>query len=224
MFKGFLKGIMELKGEQGVSDEISIVEDESIRLSPHLKQSLNSFDVNNISELRQAKPEVLHKLLSYSAAALEVFERRISRISDAYVKLDNFTYGTNPGLIDTMFQSANKKLTQPMRDRLDTQLEHALSAFDEDFNSVESVLRVIPNKYAHSSILFTMSEYISDGEVDSWEGCIKSFKDDSKHSQMMTKLDTQIAIAQNIERYTASMAKDMKAIKFFTGLTAWNTL
>ena len=67
-----------------------------------------------------------------------------------------------------------KHLEEPLYE----QFEQAEYILRNDLLCYGSILKIIPEKYHFSDLLYMMHEYLVDGEVDSWEGCIKTFKDD----------------------------------------------
>ena len=217
-------GLWWLKGvkirEKQALEAINIVIDDSLRINPQMKESLKQFSITNASELRAMNPQELIVLLACSSNALRVFEKRVERISDGYVAYENLMVNGAPPSMTPLSRSshikAKEKELAPVKAQLDEQATQALATFDEDLKSEGSVLNVIPEKYRLSIILDMMCEYLSDGEVDSWEGCIKTFKEDAHR---MREIEYFQDFADSLER----IANNTKAIAFFSGITALNT-
>jgi len=109
-----------------------------------------------------------------------------------------------------------RKPIQSLQDRLDKQYLLAMSKFKSDTESAKNVLNAIPERYRASDILNMMCGYLSDGEVDNWEGCIKTFKEDVHRLQQNEHFNAIIDTLGRIERNTEITA-------YFAGVTAWNT-
>ena len=215
--------------KKSMIDEINIIESESLRITPQMKQSLEGFSIKNASQLRQMNSEELLELLSCAAKAINVFEARIQRIEMAYESYESYLNSFPRPPLTAMIEdftgrrdfdidrkNREQKL-KPQKDKLNEQYAQAMIVFEEDLLSVESVLNVIPERYRMTTILNMMCEYLAEGEVDSWEGCIKTFKEDAYRVMSMENSQAILNGLNRIERNTAAAA-------FFAGLAAWNTL
>jgi len=198
--------------------ELGTIIDESLYISPQIKESLKQFSIQNASELRAMNSQELIQLLSCCANALRVFEKRVERISEGYAHIEYLVIGNAPSLPmnRAIHIKATTKRLEPHKLRLDEEASQVLATFDTDLKSEGSILNVIPEKYRLSIILDMMCEYLSDGEVDSWEGCIKSFKDDFQRIQEMEYFQKFADSLERVEKNTALIA-------FFSGITALNT-
>jgi len=216
------------KKEDDLYAKVNIIEDETLKISSKMKQSIKKHDIKTVTELRQMGSEDLLELLSCSSDILNVFERRIENIDDGYARYEEFLQDTNvaasrAGFIwqdpkkvkKTIMDREMVKLT-PLKERLDEQNRLAMVVFEEDLMGVGSALKAIPEKYRVSMILRKMCEYLSDGETDSWEGCIKIYKNDSYHDKVLEHYADFGRKLGRIEQNTALTAA-------FAGLTALNT-
>ena len=216
---------------------IDAAEATSLRLSPQLKNELASFGLSSAQQFRQLDVDRLQDLLRCCSKALKVFENQLKIIVDGYDEIERYAdkWKDKSGDLFAAFNNmigdrVAKKKTGAEVERLNIQTERTLEALNEELASVESVLGVIPPKYRMSIILDQMCEYLEDGEVDSWEGCIKTFKDDShkmrENAYFNSMLDMQANLVQltaSIEQNTAATARNTALTAFFSGITAWNT-
>ena len=217
---------------------IDTAETTSLRLSPQLKSELASFGLSSAQQFRQLDVDRLQDLLRCCSKALKVFENQLKIIVDGYDEIERYAdkWKDKSGDLFAAFNNmigdrVAKKKTSAEVERLNIQTERTLEALNEELMSVESVLGVIPPKYRMSIILDQMCEYLEDGEVDSWEGCIKTFKDDShkmrENAYFNSMLDMQANLVQlttSIEQNSAATARNTALTAFFSGITAWNTL
>ena len=214
------------KEEKGFSEEIVQLKDTPLQVPAHMKQSLTRFSVHDASDLRRLGTTELKDLLSCSARVLEVFENRLEQIADMYDRVDshignaaNAIGGDWMKFTPLSAMQAKKtaeRKTKHVKDELEVQTRHVMSAMDNELANVESVLGVIPDKYRSSIILDMMCGYIADGEVDSWEGCIRAFKEDAYRMQQNQQFNSMLSCLERIDENTATAA-------FFSKLTAWNT-
>jgi len=211
--------------EKIIKRGIENLEKEGLQIGQHLIQPLEGFSIENASELRQMDADQLRQLLSCASAVLKKFEDRIGKIADVQDSIEaHVDKKKGPAVIkamDSLFGATAKekgirKSVQPLQDRLDKQYLLAMSTFESDTKSVKNVLNAIPERYRMSAILDMMCGYLCEGEVDSWEGCIKTFKDDVHRLQQNENFNTVINTLGRIERNTEISA-------FFAGITAWNT-
>jgi len=220
-FFGVMRFVTVKEGwENEAIEKINIIIDDTLRISPEMKESLKQFTITHASGLRSMNRDELENLLLCSSDALKVFERRVERISEGYAQYENIVDGIAP--ISTLKHSHNVRKTKkeqlaPVKARLDKQAEQVVATFDDDLKAEGSVLNIIPEKYRLSTILEMMCGYLSEGEADSWEGCIKTFKDDTYKMRMEGHLQNFSNSLKRIERNTS-------AIAFFSAVTALNTL
>jgi hypothetical protein len=205
--------------------KINIVLDDSLQISPQIKSSLKQFSIKNAYELRAMNPQELINLLSCSAKALEVFERRIERISDGYEQYEDLIMGSEipldlVNLVDSKSADRaianNEKLHAPLKEKLDEQAQKAVAIFDVDLRAEGSVLNAIPEEYRHSFILNMMCGYLKSGEVDNWADCIKTFKTDAHRMQEM---EAWQGFQGSIDR----IEKRIGRIEFYSAMTMINT-
>jgi hypothetical protein len=225
---GFVVAYFIIKGREKVAKEnlesLKIIIDDSFQISPQIKHSLTQFSASNVSELRNMNAQDLCNLLSCCSNALKVFEHRVKRISEGYVKYEDLTVGQAPisltpitrGNREDFIKKKEKELA-PEKAQLDEQAKLVIDIFDEDLRAEGSVLNIIPEKYRLSVILDMMCDYLSTGEVDSWEGCIKTFKEDAHRMQ-------QMAYYQNFSESLGRIEKNTSRIAFYSAVTAFNTL
>ena len=209
---------------KGVED----LEKEMMQVSQHLIQPLKQFSIDSASELRQMDAGQLMQLLSCASNVLKVFENRIGKIANVQDSIEvHVEKEKGPKIIKAMDSLAPfggaaakekgiRRGIQPLQDRLDKQYSLAMSKFESDTQSVKGVLNAIPERYRMSVILDMMCGYLSDGEVDSWEGCIKTFKEDVHRLQQNENFNSIIDTLGRIERNTEISA-------YFAGIAAWNT-
>jgi hypothetical protein len=218
--------------------DIGSIDISLMRISPQMKQSAGKFSVKNAAELRQLSPENLIDLLSCASSMLVVFEKQIGHISDAYAKYENLLTADvaeskiNDGFLFKELKrkqrikneiASNEKMFAPAKAQLDKQLEQAMIVFNEEFSSVESLLAVIPEKYRMSIILNKMCEYLSDGETDSWEGCVKIFKEDVHRLQQNENFQAVVNRLDCVVDHLGKIERNTGAIAFFSAITAFNT-
>ena len=225
-----------------LESSIAIIENEPLRIAPRLKQSLNEFSVQNARQLRQMEAEELQNMLSLSAQVLKVFEDQIALISEGYEKIEAYVEtGTTPlnkvnplgsltEKVPILSEAHNKPTHKeevfrsrmnPLKEKLDTQTARAAIAMQEEMDSVGAALNIIPEKYRMSLILEQFCSYLADGECDSWEGCVKAFKDDVRHMQTQESFQAVIGRLDLIERNTAATAQNTAAIAYFSGIAMW---
>ena len=217
------------RGKKNVQERIGNIESEQFQITPQMKNSLSQFPVENAASLRSLDSKTLYAFLSCSAQMLEVFENRIAQITEVYGDYhDYLRVFLSQAEIDAgreleLTGGKTRQNIEEIKGRLESQYEQAMVVFDRDFMNVGSVLSAIPERYRMSIILNTMCGYITDGEVDSWEGCVKTFKEDAHRMQqnehfnaVINRLDTMNDKLSKIQKNTASIA-------FFSGITAWNT-
>jgi len=100
--------------------------------------------------------------------------------------------------------------------KLDAVQAKVIQDFENELQSAESLIAVIPGKFLASYILEKFCEYLNDGEADGWKECIERFRRDEAE---MRKQQRHIELMQNldeIKRYTKSTAR-------WAALMAWNT-
>jgi len=206
-----------IQRRQNIDSAVDHIEDDSLHVSPDMKQSLCRFSVENAAQLRQMNADELVDLLSCSVKILTIFERRIEKISFAYEQIDSHIDSLPKGIFSAgATQRTYESNYAPYKERLNKQIEQTMRVFDEDLLSVGSVLRAIPERYRMSLILHKMCEYLTEGEVDSWEGCIKTFKEDIhriRQNQHFMNFQTSL---DRIDRNTSAAA-------LFAGIAARNT-
>ena len=193
------------------------LENEHFRVAPELKQALLKYDVKDIFELKGLEGRELLGLLQAVSEVLEVFEGRIYQISEARRNKREFWTGTK-GASNFIIQAIENKVMKSANERLDKQLAHTLAALDEEFTGVEGALHAIPEKFRSTNILERFREYIlGDGIANTWEDCVKVFREDIHRKEISAKMDEQIEHLQAIRTHT-------RATAFFAGIIAWNTL
>jgi len=179
--------IIQRMKEKEAEKEIERIVSEALIVTPQMKESLLQFPLENTLELRSMQPQELINLLSCCTNALAVFEKHEELISDGYCLYDkligNHYEPSFVKFMDSIFGSKGKeahkkKKYASLKEKLDIHKDEVLATFEKDLMMEGSVLHIIPEKYRLSIILNMMSGYLSDGEVETWEGCIKSFKDD----------------------------------------------
>ena len=230
-----IKGLFVSKDK--AHEIINAAESGSLRISPQLKSELESFGLSSAQQFRQLDVDRLQDMLRCSSKALKVFESQLKLIMDGYDEIENYSdkWRDKSGDLLSVFNNmiadkVVKNKTGAELERLNAQTERTFAALDEELASVESILGVIPPKYRMSIILEQMCGYIEDGEVDSWEGCVKTFKDDSHKmiqradfNNLLNMVDNLTQLTESIERNTAATAKNTAITAFFSGVTAWNT-
>jgi len=222
--------ILEIIQGNHTTTVIDILDDPLI-ISPQMKESLTEFSVEHAFELRSMQPPELIKLLSCCANALRIFEKRVEQISQGYEHYEKAVDG-RPSIVKEIESNAsplakkiygpnpqaemNRKRLAPIKEDLDEQAEQVIILLDELLNAKGNALNVIPEKYRLSIILDMMCGYLSDGEVDSWEGCIKTFKEDTHRMLEMAYFQD---FSQSLER----IGNNTSRIAFFSAVTAANT-
>jgi len=229
MLKNFLYAI----GADRDPDKLTeALENNPIQVTPAMKETLAKYSVRTTSELRQMNSGELCDLLYFSAYIIGMFEERIEILSALFSEVAEMAEVAKPkGIVRLLgmhkvdftggsYIGPHERLTA-LKPRIAKQYDQVMSAFDEV--SMESVLSIIPEKYRMSLILTQFCEYLSDGEVDSWEGCIKTFKTDVDRMQQQEKFQAIINNLQVISANTANIARNTRMTAFFAGVTAWNT-
>jgi len=228
----YVQAKVKKAGEAEAEEAVKIIIDDSLFISPYVKESLNGFSIEHASQLRTMQPQELAELLSCCSKALKIFEKRVEQISNAYEQYE-IAIDNRPAMVKRIENNAsplakkiyghnvsaemNRKRLAPMKAKLDSQVEQVIAIFDKDLKAEGSVLNIIPEKYRLSSILDMMCGYLSDGEVDSWEGCIRTYKEDSHKMRMEEYSQAFIESLNRIERNTSKIA-------FYSAVTAFNVL
>ena len=229
-WKYFQRQNENVRGE--VDDVVKAVEREPLRIPPQIKQKLSSFqDVQSAQQFREMSVERLQDMLAVSSVALKVFEDQFERIADGYERIEKHLEEARQQMQQSGGIILNALVKQPSGrgmyeaegKRLDAQADRALTAMEEELTSVESVLSVIPAKYRMSAILEQMYSYLDDGECDSWESCVKTFKEDVHRMQQNANFAAVISRLDLIEQHAAATARNTKVMAFFSGISAWNT-
>ncbi|MCL2433329.1 MAG: hypothetical protein FWD16_02270 [Clostridia bacterium] len=222
-----LKGRREAAAK--IDSVLTDVEENPLQITPSMQQALEKHAVLNVSELRQMNSGELSEFLSFSADVISMFEERLGLIADLYGEVDELQEEARPKGVSAALSGVNfnpnykspvERLNITKR-RLETQYEQAILALSKP--GVENVLGVIPEKYRMSLILNQFCEYLSDGEADSWEGCIKVFKEDVFRLQQREDFQEIIANLETISANTPNIAINTRMAAFFAGITAWNT-
>jgi len=205
-------------GAKKVAEKVKEIENDNfehelLQSIPQMKQSLTKSSVRNATELRKLEPAELMELLSCASSILAVFERRIARIDEGFQMYEN---NLNDVFSSSKTKQLREKEVRPLKERLEKQCERAADVFEQNLLGAEGVLGVIPESYRMSIILDTMIQYLADGEVGSWEGCIKTFKDD------VHKLNIEEGF-NNLTNQLNRIERNTKVAVFFSGLAAWNS-
>ena len=192
-------------------------------------QRIRQYGVRNAVELRQMKTSDLLELLKNSADVLEEFENHLFELYDiAAAQSDHVdtaakrSYGMFSAITPLSSSMATKRAAEqtshvmPQVNALCDQALGYLSALLPD-------LSFIPEKYRLSGYLKAMSGYLEDGEEVSWEGCIKTFKQDSQNQKVLEHFSDFGNKLDLIEQHTSSTAKSAGLMAFFAGVTAVNT-
>ena len=214
------------KGAETAIKDATLIMAEPLQISSSTKKSLEKFSIRDTSELRQMNSGQLQEFLSLSANVIGLFEERIEKLSYACDAIKEYLGGNDNSIArDTKKVQEGKGilLNKDYKAKLSekNKIEQAMSICDEQLLSMESALIIIPEKYRMSLILYQFCEYLADGEVDSWEGCIKTFKEDVFRMQQNENFQNVINHLEVIERNTANIAKNTKTTAFFAGITAW---
>ncbi|MCL2199115.1 MAG: hypothetical protein FWB80_09355 [Defluviitaleaceae bacterium] len=218
MFLFLIKGSQK-QGKE-LEKEICMVEEDSLQLrgSPQMKHFLGSFSIKSATELRQMDSAELLHLLKNAAEALSIIEARLGLISGGYDKMSEYRSWIEKDLIG---RKKSKELR--LKERFEVQADKAQKEISDDFLFTDSVLHIIPEKYRLSDILYKMAEYLEDGEKDSWEGIVATFKTDAFQSQALAHYEDFGNKLERIASNTDKIAKNTAITAFFSGVTAAGT-
>ena len=205
--------MMEARKSKIIEKKIENISSEQFSVTPQMNESLKRFAVQNTFELRSMLPHELIPLLSCCASALVVYENHIERILEGY-SLYQGLISHQPVPYPSFFNSqkidpatglakilpAKVKKYASLKAKLDARATNVDNTFENDLLADGSVLCIIPVKYRISIILNMMCEYLSDGEVESWEGCIKAYKDNEHRLRQREDLQSLFNTLERIER------------------------
>jgi len=111
-----------------------------------------------------------------------------------------------------VYQSISQEMSE-----LDDSEQMIMDEFEGSFHSTENQLGVIPGKYRMSVIIYKFCEYLEEGKANSWQDCIYAFEHD------VHRMKEERRFQETINRLDAIKA-NTRALTFFAGVIAWNTM
>ena len=195
------------------------LENDSMAISPTTRQSLVAFgeQMQDISHLQAMQAKELHQFLKLASSVIKVLENRLFLINEACDACDAFIAFWKDAPHER--KMANKK-SAPVQQRLENELIRTNETLQQHLDDMP-VLEVIPNLFRSSAILDMMCTYLSTGEESDWRGCVKAFRDDSKHAEKMREEKERTELFRSFDRRLANIESYTKATERNTAYTAF---
>ncbi|MCL2579985.1 MAG: hypothetical protein FWE32_08150 [Oscillospiraceae bacterium] len=184
-------------------------------------QILKGNEIKNAIGLRELPASDLYTLLKAAATVMGQFENQIEDLSEILFAQGEYVEAMaqrSGGLLSDLatYGGSARKNAEKKSSHITPQVVAVCDQTYEYFGAkVFPHLGFIPEKFRRAADLFAFCEYIEDGEVDSWESCVKTIKADKKHEEVMTKYEGFDAKLAMIERNTSATARNTDILAFF---------